>query len=157
MGGARYLIADEPQPSALQQWVVDPMWPFFALMLGGLWLALPWSVFNGIALGSPTRRREWLALAVALLGSVLLLVLIVQAVEAHWLAGVWLQLAMLSLTALKLGMGFVVYQQQSRSFELWRHFGGVPRNALLIVIASIFFERWLFQQFDHVYLKLILA
>jgi hypothetical protein len=155
--GARYVIADEPQPSTLQQWVVDPMWPFFALMLGGLWLALPWSVFNGIALGSPTRRSEWLALGIALLGSALLLWLLVLTVEAGWIAGVWIQLSLLSLTALKLAMGFVVYQQQSRSFELWRHFGGVPRNALLIVIASIFAERWLFQQFDHIYVKLVLG
>lgn len=157
MSGSRYVIADEPQPTALQQWVVDPFWPFLGLMLGGLWLALPWYVFNGIALGSPTRRREWLALACALFGSVLLLVLILHAVRVGWISGIWIQLTLLSLTAVKLAMGFVVYLQQSRSFELWQHFGGVPRNPLLIVIASIFVERWLFQQFDSVFIKLVLG
>ena len=155
MSGARYVIPDEPSPSKLEHLVVDPMWPFFGLMLGGLWLALPWYVLNGIALGSPTRRREWLALATAALGS-LLLVLIVQAREAGWIAGVQVKLAVLSVTLLKLGMGFAVYHLQSRSFQLWTHFGGVPRNGILLAVAGIFIEPGLFGLLDSGWLILVL-
>lgn len=156
MSGARYVIPDEPSPSKLEHLVVDPMWPFFGLMLGGLWLALPWYVLNGIALGSPTRRREWLALATAALGSLLLLVLIVQAREAGWIAGVQVKLAVLSITLLKLGMGFAVYHLQSRSFQLWTHFGGVPRNGILLAVAGIFIEPWLFRLLDSGWLMMVL-
>jgi len=156
MKAARYAIPDEPRPSRLEHLVVDPMWPFFGLMLGGLWLALPWYVINGIALGSPTRRREWLALATAAGGSLLLLELIGQAIQVGWIAGVQVNLALLSLVLLKLGMGFAVYSLQQRSFQLWTHFGGVPRNGILLAIAGIFVESYLFSLFDIGWLKMVL-
>ena len=53
-----YTLADEPQPSGLQHLVVNPLWPLFGFMFGGAWLAFPWYVFNGFAMGSPTRKRE---------------------------------------------------------------------------------------------------
>jgi hypothetical protein len=156
MSNARYAIPDEPSPSKLEHLVVDPMWPLFGLMLGGLWLALPWYVLNGIALGSPTRRREWLALAIAALGSLLLLVMIAWASEAGWIEGVQVKLALLSVTLLKLGMGFAVYSMQSRSFQLWEHFGGVPRNGLPLAVAGIFIEPFLLRLLDNGWLIMVL-
>lgn len=157
MTAARYSIPDEPNPSRLERWVVDPMWPFFGLMLGGLWLALPWYVLNGLALGSPTRGREWLALATSLFGSIALVLAIEGAHGAGWLEGVRLPLSLLSLTLLKLGMGFAVYALQSRSFQLWEHFGGVPRNGIYLAIAGIFIEPRLWALTDNVLLKLVLS
>jgi hypothetical protein len=157
MSTARYSIPDEPHPSRLERWVVDPMWPFFGLMLGGLWLALPWYVFNGLALGSPTRGREWLALAVSLVGSIVLVLALDAAHGAGLLDGVRLPLSLLSLTLLKLGMGFAVFSLQARSFQLWQHFGGVPRNGIYLAIAGIFIEPRLFGLTDNVLIKLVLA
>ena len=157
MNTVRYALPDEPRPSRLDHWIVDPMWPFFGLMLGGLWLALPWYVFNGVALGSPTRGREWLALAIAVIGTVLLALAIMHGAGSGWLEGVRLPLSLLSITLLKLGMGFAVYTLQSRSFELWQHFGGVPRNGILVAIAGLFLEPRLFTQVDSVLLRLVMG
>jgi hypothetical protein len=156
MSATRYALPDEPSPSRLDRWVVDPMWPFFGLMLGGLWLALPWYVFNGMALGSPTRGRETLALATAAIGSALLALAIFYAAGSGWLEGVGVRLSLLSLTLLKLGMGFAVYSLQSRSFELWQHFGGVPRNGILLAVAGVFIEPRLFALIDSVFLRLVM-
>jgi hypothetical protein len=144
MASTRYVIPDEPLPGAMERWIVDPMWPLFAQMLGGSWLALPWFVFNGVALGSPTRRREWLLAAASLVGSAALLFAVVAAAGAGWLEGTGVRLALLSLVTLKLAIAYVLYMLQARSFELWRHFGGVPANGMLVAVAAIFARRMLF-------------
>ncbi|KFN44359.1 hypothetical protein N790_10670, partial [Arenimonas malthae CC-JY-1] len=111
--------------------------PFFALMLGGLWLALPWFVFNGIALGSATRVREWIALAVAAAGTFLLATVLIALNESGVLEGTSLRLAALSMVALKLGMGYAVVILQTRGFEIWQYFGGAPRNGVLVVVLGM--------------------
>lgn len=137
MSTARYAIPDEPRPTALARWVVNPIWPFFALMLGGLWLALPWFVFNGLALGSATRVREWIALAIASIGTLLLVLALVALANAGVLEGLALRLAALSIVALKLGMGYAVVIMQSRGFEIWEYFGGTPRNGIVLVVLGL--------------------
>ena len=80
MAGAasqRYRIMDEPSPSSVARWAVKPFWPLLATMMAGTWLGAPWFVFNGFALGSPTRRREIVLALVALLGSAALALLLV--------------------------------------------------------------------------------
>lgn len=144
MAGARYTIPDEPLPGAMERWVVDPMWPLFAQMLGGSWLALPWFVFNGIALGSPDRRREWVLAAVSLLGSAALLAGLVMIDRQVGMSELAARLSLLSLLALKLGVAYALYLSQARAFELWRHFGGVPRNGALPAIGAMFVEIALF-------------
>ena len=53
-----YRIEDEPQPGAMAQVAVDPLWPLLGLMFVGAWFSWPWFVVNGFAVGSPTRWRE---------------------------------------------------------------------------------------------------
>lgn len=157
MATSRYAIPDEPRPGAQERWIVDPMWPLFAQMLGGSWLALPWFVFNGIALGSPTRRREWLLAGASLAGSAALLFAIAVIAKRYDLGRTGVQLALLAVVALKLGVGYALYMLQARSFELWRHYGGVPVNGMLPVVAAIFLERMLFTTFvTSTYLQLVL-
>lgn len=146
MAGARYVIPDEPLPGRLERWVVDPLWPLLAQMFGGSWLSLPWFVFNGIALGSATRRQEAALAAASLLGSAGLLALLYVLAERVALDRTALSLLLLPLLALKLAIAYALYLKQSRSFELWRHFGGVPRNAVIVIVASLFVEAWLFQR-----------
>ena len=117
---------------------MNPFWPLLAQMLGGSWLALPWFVLNGVALGSPTQRREWLCAAASLLGSVALVFSIGRAVDAGTLEGMSLRLAMLSIVALKITVAYALFVMQSRSFELWQYFGGKARNGVLVLMAGFF-------------------
>lgn len=137
----RYRIPDEPTPSKQEALIVDPLWPLFAQMLVGTWFALPWFFVNGMAMGSPTRAREWLLIATSLLGSMTLAISLVYAVDAGWLRGVDPRYGLLAITALKISCAYGLYFMQGRSFELWRHFGGNPKNGLLLVIAASVFAR----------------
>ena len=67
MASDGYHIPDEPRPGGLVRWAVNPVWPFIAVMLGGAWLSWGWFLFNGAAIGSPSRARERLLVAVGLL------------------------------------------------------------------------------------------
>jgi hypothetical protein len=136
MMASRYLIPDEPRPSGLAHLAVNPLWPLLAQMLGGSWLALPWFLVNGAALGSPSQRREWLCAAASLFGSLLLVFGIAAGSDAGWLGGIALKLAMLSIVALKIAMAYALYMMQSRSYELWEYFGGKARNGLLVIVAA---------------------
>jgi hypothetical protein len=134
---ARYRIPDEPRPSAQEGLIVDPLWPLFAQMLVGSWMALPWFLFNGYAMGSPTLRREGLLAGASVAGSGLLLWAIVRAGVAGWFHRIDPAYALLSVTVLKLGCAYGLYMLQQRPFQLWRHFGGHPKNGLLLVIGAM--------------------
>jgi len=74
-----YRIVDEPAPSALGRFAVNPFWIVLAGMLGPGFLVgvvpepellvLLWFGFNGVALSSPTRRAEllWVAAGIAVI------------------------------------------------------------------------------------------
>lgn len=136
MAIATYRLPDEPLPSGLAKYAVDPMWPLLAVMLGGNVLGLAWFVFNGIALGSPTRTREWLYVALSLLGSSVLFLLLDHAARHDWLQGSELRYAGLSIVALKLCIAYVLYMTQQRCFEIWEHYGGTPRNGVPVLILA---------------------
>ena len=136
MAGARYAIPDEPSPGPMQRWAVDPFWPLFAQMLGGSWIALPWFVFNGLAIGTATRRQEWMLAAASVAGSALFVAALFAYAGQVAPDRTTLRLLMLPLLALKLGIAYLLYLHQSRSFELWRHFGGAPRNGMVLVFLA---------------------
>jgi hypothetical protein len=120
--------------------VVDPRWPLLGMMLAGPWLAWPWFAFNGFAVGSPTRIREALVAGLGLLGSVALVFGIAAGIGTGVLAGTTLRLALLGLTLWKLGIGYVLYLIQARTFWVFEHYGGAVRNGLLVVLAGAFAE-----------------
>lgn len=128
---AAYRLPDEPLPSGLSRYVVDPMWPLLALMLGGNVLGLAWFVFNGLALGSPTRAKEWAYAAGSLIGCALLTLAMLMAFNQGWLQGTELRYAALLPLLLKLSVGYVLYMTQSRCFEVWEHYGGAARNGMI--------------------------
>ncbi|CAN7185267.1 hypothetical protein LJR168_002807 [Pseudoxanthomonas sp. LjRoot168] len=127
---ARYRLPDEPLPSGLSRFAVDPMWPLLALMLAGRGVGLAWFAFNSAALGSPTRTREWLYVAAALLGSALLLLFLGVAASQAWLDPRQLRYAALSLLALKITLAYMIYMLQLRPHELWTYHGGESANGL---------------------------
>jgi len=127
---ARYRLPDEPLPSGLARFAVDPMWPLLALMLAGSGIGLAWFAFNSAALGSPTRTREWLYAVAALVGSALLLLLLGIAASQAWLDPRQLRYAALSLLAFKITLAYLIYMLQLRPHELWTYHGGESANGL---------------------------
>ena len=134
--GIPYRILDEPVPSGFAAWAVNPLWPFLASMLAGQWLAVPWFIFNGRALGSATRNRE-LALSLAWFPAAFGLVIGIGWLRIH--AGVSLTLArylILSVVTCKLGLGYWLYALQERAFALHQHFNGRVRNGAVLVMIG---------------------
>jgi hypothetical protein len=139
MAGAavqRYRIMDEPSPSSVAKWAVKPFWPLLATMLGGTWLGAPWFVFNGFALGSPTRRREMVLAVVALVGSAALALVLLWLDQRVAIGRRNAQLALLAITAWKLGMFYLITLTQTRTLGIYLHFGGPIRSGLWVVIAG---------------------
>jgi hypothetical protein len=134
----RYRIIDEPSASSLAHAAVKPFWPLLATMMAGTWLGAPWFVFNGFALGSPTRRRETLLAVLALVGAAAMAFGILWLDERAHLGRRNAELALLSITAWKLGMFYVVTLIQTRTIGIYLHFGGRVRNGLFLVIIGAY-------------------
>lgn len=134
MPAATYRIPDEPLPSAWSRQVVDPMWPLLAVMLAGNAVGLAWFVFNGIAMGSPGRRTDWLW-AVA---SLLLALLVWLGLGALLAAGVLdersVRYAALLPVVVKLAVAYRLYLGQTASHELWDYYGGQSRNGMVPLV-----------------------
>jgi hypothetical protein len=137
----RYRILDEPEPSTLAKLAVSPTWPLLALMLAGAWLALPWFAFNGIALGSPSRRRELALAAAGLAGAAALGVGLLLLVGAGLLPGRALPYLLLVPIAWKLGIGYAIYSLQGETFQLYEHFGGKAANGMFVLLVGAFVVR----------------
>jgi len=133
-----YSIIDEPEPSRLEQLVVDPKWPLFAFMFAGAWLALPWYVVNSFALGRANRVSDAAIAAGGFIVNVatgLLLAKLPADLAITERSYVYLQLLPV---AIKLVTAYVLYTRQSVTFELFEYFGGKAKSGLLIVIAGSF-------------------
>jgi hypothetical protein len=133
-----YRIIDEPSPSPMARFAVKPFWPLLATMMVGTWLAVPWFIFNGFALGSPTRRREALLAVVALVGATGLALLLLWLDQRVTLGRRDAQLALLSITAWKLGLFYVITLIQTRTLGIYLHFGGPVRNGALVLLAGFY-------------------
>ncbi len=141
-----YRIEDEPQPGALAQWVVDPLWPLLTIMFGGAALSWIWFVWNGFAVGSPSRKKE-LALAVGgFFGSFAILIGIIFLADAEILSGLATRYALIVLTVWKLGISYWLYTLQTRGFHLYEYFGGAVKNGLLLaLVGGYFFQQLLYK------------
>lgn len=137
---ATYQIEDEPRPGPMAHTAVRPLWPLFALMFGGAWIAWPWFLWNGRVVGSPTWRRElaWVAGgALGVLAFGLSLDRISGLTEKH------LPYALLLLTLLKIGVSYAVFSLQARTFQIYEHYGGVVRNGAIGVLLVFLLDPWL--------------
>ena len=135
-----YSILDEPKPSPISHLAVNPLWPLLAVMFAGPWLAWPWSIVNGFALGSPTRRRETALALGGFVGTAVLLLSISAAANGGLIGETAIKYLVVSLSVWKLGVSYGLYVWQARTFGLWEHFGGVARNGLLVVLLGAFVE-----------------
>lgn len=131
-----YHIEDEPRPGPLGHLVVDPVWPLFGVMFGGAVLAWPWFVWNGFAVGSPTRFREAAVAAAGFAGTILLLVVLGVLASNEAISGLGVRYALIGVTVWKLGVSYWLHVIQSRSFHLYEHFGGTVKSGLGIVFVG---------------------
>jgi hypothetical protein len=135
-----YRIEDEPRPGALAKFAVSPFWPLLGLMMGGLWLGLPWFVLNSIAVGSPNRVKEWIWVAVGAVGSLIIGLILINLVQAGYLGSdSRVQYALLVLVVWKLSIGYVLFNLQNATIELYQYYGGVlNRFAPLVALGGAF-------------------
>ena len=156
MATTAYRLPDEPLPSGFSKWAVDPLWPLLADMLAGNGFGMAWFVFNGLALGSPTRRREWLLVAVNLLGCLAVAIGTSVLRWNDWLAKDEVAYAMLAAVTIKLAVSYALYMMQARCFELFEHFGGKARNGLPVVVLLALAAPHLLDRLPHVWLMVVL-
>jgi hypothetical protein len=129
MATVRYRIPDEPRPTGLVKYAVDPMWPLLACMLGGNAIGLLWFAFNTRALGSVSALREYGHVLLSPLACVAVFLAIASGVDSHWLPSeASVAYAALAYPAVKLTIAYLLYLSQARSAELLVHYGGVLRN-----------------------------
>lgn len=141
MAAARYRIPDEPRPSGLVRYAVDPMWPLLAIMLAGNGLGLAWFAFNSRALGSVTALREWAWVAASVIGCMLIHLVLQHAYAQGWLDKSAVAYAVLAFPALKITFAYLLYLDQSRSAELLTHYGGTLRNGAIGLFAGFLLAR----------------
>ncbi len=152
-----YHLDDEPRPSALARLAVSPLWPLLAMMLGGCWLSWPWFAFNGWAVGSPTRRKEAEWVAYGFIGSGLLVAGILHLDQRGVFSPTSARFALLAVLLWKLLVSYRLYLTQSRSFELYRYYGGQIRSGLFIVALGFFFDARLSRMIESLWLRLVVS
>lgn len=153
-----YKVMDEPAPGRLRTIAVHPQWPLLASMLCGAWLAWPWFVLNGIALGTPTRRREALTIGAGLLATIglawVLLLLVDRRVIESTLA---LRLALLLFFGCKLAVSYATVLLQARSFGTYEYYGGKVRSGVAPIVAGIVLRPIVIGLSDSLLWKLVVS
>jgi hypothetical protein len=152
----KYQIIDEPSPGPLAKVIVNPFWPLLGLMLGGAWLAWPWFLLNSHALGSATQRREQILTGLAFAGSIVLAFLVAATVPNIQQASVF-SYALLGMRAFKLTMGYLLFLEQRKSFQIYETFGGKSMNAMAVLAVGYVLRKTVLSLTDNLVLVLILA
>lgn len=131
MMAARYAIADEPRPSAIQGLVVDPMWPLLAVMMAGGLVGFGWLILNSFAVGSSTRWKETLASAAGYVGATTIVALLSITELDHGFPSAVAPYVVVVAVTRKLAFAYWVSMRQYQSIELFEYFGGAKRNGLV--------------------------
>jgi len=137
-----YHIEDEARPGALAHLAVNPLWPLLGTMLGGTWLGFTWFALNSIAVGSPTRVRELVLVAVGFVGSFVLALALLALAGSHVIHDQYgVQYALLVLVLWKLGIAYTLYSLQSATIGIYEYYGGQLRNGLYVLLIGAFVLR----------------
>jgi hypothetical protein len=134
-----YQIADEPAPSTLARYAVNPLYPMLAAMLGGVWFAWPWFAFNSYAIGSPTRRAELGWLVAGLVVPPAVAAVLLYAVGVGTLPRGSAPYIGLCVVVLKLVVVYAVFLLQSRTIEIYEYYGGKLVNGVWPLLAALYF------------------
>lgn len=133
-----YRIIDEPRRRRFQLDPVNPRWIVAATVFCGPWLAWPWAVLNGHALGRPIFRRE-VPLVIGGFAGAVILGLGVIWLSITYIAPPWSRGYLLIAVAMwKVGVGLVLNVVQLEAFEIYRYCGGaVRRDRLLAIVVKL--------------------
>jgi hypothetical protein len=134
-----YQIADEPAPSTLARYAVNPLYPMLAWMFAGVWFAWPWFAFNSFAIGSPTKRAElaWLVAGLIVPSAVGWALLFARAANA--LPEASAPYIGLVIVVLKIVVVYAVFLLQSRTIEIYEYYGGKLVNGVWPLLAALYF------------------
>ena len=132
-----YALPDEPSPSGLARFAVQPFWPLLSVMLVGPWLSWSWFVLNAAALGAPDRLRTLGAVLLGFVGSAALVVGIGAAVEGGLSEAAVPYLA-IGITVWKLGVSYLLHHWQSRTVAVHELYGGTLASGGLVLLLAWF-------------------
>ena len=139
-----YQIVDEPRPSGLQKFVVNPMFPVFAFMFGGAYISWLWSIFNGVALGSPSLKKEASAVIVGFLATIIYFFLwSLYLKNSSVISERESDLFRFGTILIYLPICYYIYFKQAAAFEIYQYFGGPSRNGFLFIVVSFIVGRQL--------------
>jgi len=133
-----YRLVDEPRPGGLSHLVVSALWPLLALMLAGAWAGWAWLVFNSVAMGSATMRKEVFYAVAGILGSCLIALGLGWLLANNLVGREGMRYLVVVPTVWKLYCGMRIYYTQSDSQQLFEYVGGHTRNGLFVLIALVF-------------------
>jgi len=134
-----YTIPDEPTKTRWGHLVVRPSGPLLAAMLCGSWMAWPWFVWNAIAMGSPTRRKEIAMCGVAIAGTVAMAFLFVYLWDRDIIdSTTGVRLFALGVATWKLGMAYAIETVQSRTFHVYEYYGGAVQSHYRVITVGYF-------------------
>jgi hypothetical protein len=153
-----YSIADEPVETNLRHYVVDPSAPLLAAMLCGAWLALPWFVFNAIAMGSPTRRKE-IALCIAAVAGTALFAVVALALWDRDIieSRTTMRFVLLGIVTWKLTMAYAINIVQSRTFHVYEYYGGAVRSSTYVLASGFWLSSIVVGAIDDPLWKIIVS
>jgi len=153
-----YAIPDEPSKTNLGHLVVRPSMPLLATMMCGAWLAWPWFIFNAIAMGSPTRRKEIALCLGAIAGTAALGMITLALIDAGIITTrTQIRLVALAISTWKLAMAYWVTTVQSRTFHVYTYYGGRVRSGYGLVAAGFWLRPMLLGLVDDPLLIIIIA
>lgn len=138
MSQSSYSIPDEPKPTAWSKAIVNPMWPLFAFMFINTGVAWLWLIINGIVLGSPTQKQEWLWIGAGVLSIFGFAIGLPIALNHELITERFIKYALLILLFIKLGISYRVYTLQNRSYPLYEYFHGPVTNGSVLLIILFF-------------------
>jgi hypothetical protein len=136
--------------------VVNPLWPLFAFMFAGVWIAWPWFLLNEALMKSDDLARQCKVVLVGLLGSLVLSVVLLYLLGIEALDLRQAKYAMIGLLAWKLGIAYTLQARQDKTFSLWQYFGGTPRNGAYVAIFGFLVTAPLFDALPFGVLWLVL-
>jgi hypothetical protein len=144
-----YQIADEPSETSLSAYACRPNAPLLAMMMAGSWLAWPWFIFNSLALGSPTKKKEITLCLVAIAGTAALGWVVLELLGAGIIRiGAPFKLCVLLISVWKLAFAYWVSTIQGRSFHVYEYYGGTVKNSAPVVSAGYYLRGIIFALSD---------
>ncbi len=135
-----YKIIDEPTPSPISRLATNPMWPLLAVMLASPIFGWIWFVVNSIAIGSPTKLKEFL---MACVGVIFLSVFYIYlgSLNQSGDSGIseYIDYIRLAGVIVSISISYYLFVAQQQPFGLYEYFGGTTMNAIPILVVGFLF------------------